>query len=278
MRPQRYDTMWFWLFIWGLLVYGVWRVVRARIAFRKLDTAVSELQLQALQSQMSPHFIGNSINAIQQFFYPPDPVRASEFIALFTRLLRQTLTFSDQTFITFAEEHTYIRDYLEMMKLRFGDFFQYEISGAENIPPGTPFPCMLLQPILENATLHGLAPEGISVLKVDFSMPDNRLLCTVSDNGAGLLTTSEQKESTGSTRQSKGLEILRKKVETLNRRYKIGLFLDLQDLSGTIPPLRGTRAIIRFFPGRIPETALAPKRRPPFQAHIPRDSKPVNPS
>ena len=255
MRPYRYVTIWFWLWMWGLLSYMVWRILRARNAFRKLDATVSELQLQALQSQMNPHFVGNSINAIQQFFYPPDPVRGSEYISLFTRLLRRTLLLSDKTFITFGEELAYVRDYLEMMKLRFGDYFQYEISGADGIQPDMPFPSMLLQPILENATLHGLAPEGISVLKLDFNLSGKKLVCTVTDNGLGLHETRERQKAAGSTRQSKGLEILQQKVETLNRRYDLGLQLELKDLAETIPPLRGTCAVIRFFPEKIPFVA-----------------------
>ena len=135
MRPNRYNTAWFWLGLWSVLAYIVWRVIRARNAFLKLNATVSELQLQALQSQMNPHFVGNSINAIQQFFYPPDPLRASEFIALFTRLLRRTLSFSDQTFITFAEELAYVRDYLEMMKLRFGDYSSLKSAATKTYRP-----------------------------------------------------------------------------------------------------------------------------------------------
>lgn len=277
MRPFRYVTVWFWLWMWGLLSYMVWRVMRARSAFRKLDATVSELQLQALQSQMNPHFVGNSINAIQQFFYPPDPVRGSKYISLFTRLLRRTLLFSDQTFITFGEELAYVRDYLEMMKLRFGDYFQYEISGADKIPKDTPFPSMLLQPILENATLHGLAPEGISVLKLDFNLSGSKLSCTITDNGLGLHETRERQKATGSTRQSKGLEILQQKVETLNRRFVLGLQLELKDLSETIPPSHGTRAVIRFCPGKIPFTTSSPVSDLQHPTHPVNHTNPTHP-
>jgi ligand-binding sensor domain-containing protein len=248
MRPHRYNTVWFWLLIWGLMAYAIWRIVRARNAFRKLDAAASELQLKALQTQMNPHFVGNSINAIQQFFYPPDPVRASEYIALFNRLLRRTLKFSEQTFIPFSEEIAYDRDYLEMLKLRFGDRFHYEITGAEAVPADTPFPSMLLQPLLENASQHGLAPDGVSMLKLDFSFSRKKLTCSVTDNGVGYRKTRELQKNSGTDHESKGLEILLQKVETLNRRYQLGLKLDLQDLSDTTPPLRGTRAVIRFYP------------------------------
>jgi len=254
MRPFWYNTIWFWLLLWGVFFFALWRFLNVRRKYRKLDKAVSELQLQALQAQMNPHFVGNSINAIQQFFYPPDPVRASEYIALFTRLLRRTMLFSEQTFISFEEELAYDRDYLEMMKLRFGDRFHYEITGAEEVPPETPFPSMLLQPVLENATMHGLAPEGDSVLYLQFYLTGKKLICTVTDNGVGFHEARERQKASGNDRISKGLEMLQQKVQTLDRHFDCGLQLGLQDLSDTVPPMRGSRVVIQFFPEKVTPT------------------------
>ncbi len=252
MRPFWYATIWSWLVFWSILLYGFWRFLRARVAFRKLDSVVSGLQLQALQSQMNPHFIGNSINAIQQFFYPPEPVLASEYIALFTRLLRRTLLYSDQTFITFEEELAYDMDYLAMVKLRFGERFRYKISGSEMVPPATRFPSMLLQPLLENATIHGMAPENESILNLVFSISGKKLVCTVTDNGIGLNAALEHKKTTGKERKSKGLELLQKKVDTLNRRFDFGLKMHLQDLSEVDRGTNGTKVTISFYPAKIP--------------------------
>jgi ligand-binding sensor domain-containing protein len=275
VRPYRYNTIWFWFFIWLLACYGVWRILRARSAYRKLDAAVSELQLQALQTQMNPHFIGNSINAIQQFFYPPDPMRASEYISLFNRLLRRTLTFSEQTFIPFSEELAYDRDYLEMVKLRFGDNFHFEITGEETISSNTPFPSMLLQPVLENATLHGLAPNGVTELKLDFVLSGKKLVCSITDNGIGFRATLEHQKTDAPSRQSKGLAMLHQKLETLNRRFDLGLQLEMQDLSDTLPPLCGTRVVFRFYPRAVPRpsnqhqsaTTVTPAASRPHENH-----------
>jgi ligand-binding sensor domain-containing protein len=244
--PFWYQTIWFWLFIWGLVSISLLRIYRARIAFRELNAAASELQLQALRAQMNPHFVGNSINAIQQFFYPPDPERASEYIALFTRLLRQTMFFSEQNFVTFGEELAYNEDYLQMIQLRFSDRFKFSMEGAERIMPDMLFPAMILQPILENATIHGLAPQGQSVMKVKFSLEGEQISCTVEDNGVGYLEMQNRKKRVGTAQKSKGLEILNKKIYTLNRLYNIGLTFELQDLSSADPSLHGTRALIRY--------------------------------
>jgi len=252
MRPHWYETIWFWITIWSLLALALRRIYRARIAFRELVSSASELQLQALQAQMNPHFVGNSINAIQQFFYPPDPAKASEYIALFTRLLRQTMLFSEHNFITLREELQYDLDYLKMIHLRFGERFRFEIAGAEQIPDTLPFPAMLLQPILENATLHGLAPEGISRLCVEFSYSTGGILtCTICDNGVGINEMLRRKMESPVERKSKGMEILAKKVKTINRLFAINLRLDYKDLSETDPAGHGTCVSLSFAPEKI---------------------------
>ncbi len=254
MRPAWYQTFWITLFVWGLIVYVLWRMYRARAAYRDLNASVSALQLQALQAQINPHFVGNSINAIQQFFYPPDPVRASEYISTFTGLLRRTLLFSEKHFIPFLEELAYDRDYLQLIELRFGERFQFEIIGTDRVPSDTPFPCMLLQTLLENATIHGLALEGVSHLVLEFNWQGSRLVCTVTDNGVGIETSLARKKASGTDRKSKGLEMLAQKVETLNRLYDIDLQFNIRDLSEpqSHSGAHGTRAVISFYPWKFP--------------------------
>lgn len=259
MTPQFYETLWFWLLLWGVATYALWRIYRARTAYKDLNTAVSALRLQALRAQINPHFVGNSINAIQQFFYPPNPVRASEYIATFTGLLRRTLLFSEKNFIYFREEIAYDRDYLKLIRLRFGERFRFEITGTEQVPASTLFPAMLLQTLLENATLHGLAPEGVSELHLDFKWQGQELVSTVTDNGIGYEASLRRKRISPPERKSKGLEILVKKIETLNHLYDVQLRFSIEDLGQ--PPhaagRRGTRAVIAFTPPRkhlLPDT------------------------
>jgi ligand-binding sensor domain-containing protein len=260
--PLWYQTIWFWLLLFGVVALAGMLLVRTRVKNRLLNAAVSELQLQALRAQINPHFIGNSINAIQQFFYPPDPVTASEYIALFNRLLRDTMTLSEQHFIAFRQELTYDRDYLEMIKLRFGTRFRFTIAGADDVPPDTPFPSMILQPLIENATIHGLAADGPSHLVLHFGWQGRRLVCTITDNGIGLYESQARRSAAAMERQSKGIELLRRKIDTLNRLFHTGLELKLHDRSDDVPPGQGTRVEVSFQPG------LAPRPRKPKKNEI----------
>lgn len=251
MLPRWYQTIWLDLLLWTIAGYGIWRVFKARLAYRKLNIMVSELQLRTLQTQINPHFIGNSINTIHQFFYPPDRKGLSLYIQLFTQLLRRTIMLSEKHFNRFEEELAYDRDYLDMIKIRFRDQFSYTIEGAEEIPSGLLFPSMLLQPVLENATIHGLSPEGNSHLQLLFSYAQQHLRCTITDNGIGINASRARISMRKPVQKSKGLELVYKKVEAFNMLYNLGLIMTITDLSDENPENRGTRVDITFNPNKI---------------------------
>lgn len=250
-KPYWYESFWLYLALWCALAYFIYRMYRARLAYREINAAASALQLQALQSQMNPHFIGNTVNAIQQFMHPPDPVKTSEYIALFMRLLRRTMDFSERTFIPFEEELSYVEEYLKLVHLRFEHKFRYQIDGADQTPPDTPFPSMLLQPVLENATMHGIAPEGISVLHLQFFYSPRQFRCVLTDNGIGVNQSQLKKQSAGVERKSRGLSILFKKVNSLNALYDLNLNLSIEDMAGEHPGSSGTRVTITYNPEQI---------------------------
>ena len=261
--PDWYQTIWFYLVLWGIAVLVIWRMYRARLEFREMNAAAAILQLQALQAQMNPHFIGNTVNAIQQFLHPPDPEKTSEYITIFMRLLRRTMHYSEETFISFEEEMAYDREYLQLVHLRFENKFRYEIQGADHIPPETLIPSMMLQPALENATIHGIAPEGTSVLCLQFSLENGRLQCVLTDNGIGINASRARKHLFSRERESKGVEMLHKKIQTLNRLYNLDLTLEIQDLSEQDATRTGTRIVITYFPDKIW------KVKTKQQAHVP---------
>ncbi|MCC6412728.1 MAG: histidine kinase, partial [Saprospiraceae bacterium] len=250
MPAHLYETIWFWFLIWGMLGFLVYKMVDTQSAIHCLRASISELQLQALQTQINPHFIGNAINSVQQFFYPPDPAKASEYVTLLTRMLRRTLEFSERSFIHFGDEVAYDSDYLELNHLRFGEHLIYSIEGADAINAQTPFPTMMVQPLLENATLHGIAPDGKTVLNLRFEMLGKKLVCTLTDNGIGI--NAMQQRPTEHGRVSKGLQMLHKKAETINQLYGTNMTLQTIDLGDqTNANSHGTRVVLSFEPAQV---------------------------
>lgn len=176
-KPEWYQTIWLSLAILALIGLIIWRANQTAKSIRQLRTAAAEFHLQAIQAQINPHFIGNSINAIQQFFFPPDQIRATEYISSFTRMLRATIDFSEQHFVSIVDEIAYNEDYLRLVQLRFGTRFHYTVNISPEIDIKTTFfPTMLLQPILENCTIHGLSPEGPSLLDINIKRHNGLLI------------------------------------------------------------------------------------------------------
>lgn len=250
MPARWYETIWFWLLVWSSLGFFIYKTVHTQLAIHRMRASISELQLQALQSQINPHFIGNAINSVQQFFYPPDPAKASEYVALLTRMLRRTLEFSERNFIHFGDEVAYDSDYLELNHLRFGDYLVYSIEGADAIAPQTPFPSMMLQPLLENATIHGIAPDGNTVLSLRFEKLGDKLVCTLTDNGIGINAMLQQANKHG--RVSKGLQMLYQKAETINQLYGVNMTLHTFDLGDSSKAgSHGTRVVLAYEPLKV---------------------------
>lgn len=244
MRPQWYATFWAHLIVWGLIGSGLYRIYQTRVQLDKMATAVARSRLFALQAQINPHFVGNAINAVQRYFYPPAPEKASIYTATLTQLLRQTLLFSEKTFIRFHEEIEFDKNYLDLTRSRLGlEKFNYTFTGVEEIHEDMPFPALFLQPILENATIHGFARNGSSLIVVAFREHKGRLFCTVTDNGPGLQTQRPNKPGgMGESRQSRGIKMLRNKAATLNQLYDLDLKMILQNN----PNGPGTRVIVSY--------------------------------
>ncbi|MCC6459015.1 MAG: histidine kinase, partial [Saprospiraceae bacterium] len=249
LPPKWYQTIWISLLIWFAIAYAIFKLYQANVKLREMAIAVAQSRLVALQAQINPHFIGNTVNAVQRFFYPPNPVGSSTYTATFTRLLRRTLNFSEQSFIPFEEEISYNIDYMELAKQRLGDDkFCYEIIGDDAIPSRLPFPALFLQPILENATIHGVVKGGVSRVQISFYIINDRLYCSISDNGPGIDATVRNKISSGS-RKSRGMELLQKKAATLNELYELGLIVSFEDLSNKKEVFNGTRVTVSFLIG-----------------------------
>ncbi|MBK9337065.1 MAG: histidine kinase [Lewinellaceae bacterium] len=260
MPARWYSTIWFSLLTWTIIGLVIYRIYQIRAKLREMALTVARFRLMALQAQINPHFIGNSINAIQRFFYPPDPASASQYNSTFTDMLRKTLDFSEKTFITFEEEIAYNQHYLEMARLRYGDNrFSYSITGTEDIPGDMPYPSLFLQPILENATIHGVSPDGISIVQVNYALHSGRLFCSITDNGPGLNDGKmNQANRTDLKRRSKGVAILHKKAATLNELFDIDLQMTIRDLGDSFSRERGTQALVSFDVQKIQK---APRRQ-----------------
>ncbi|MCF8277942.1 MAG: histidine kinase [Flavobacteriales bacterium] len=242
-----YKAWWFYalVLITVVLLLVLWfrRRLRRRQLLAEQQNELNASKLTAIQSQMNPHFIFNSLNSIQSLVLKGDVDNSYTYITKFANLVRRTLNYSDKEFIDFSEEIKLIELYLTLEQLRFKEDFQFTINtnGIEDVM----MPPMLIQPFIENALLHGLLHRnGAKRINLDFELSDV-LVCTITDNGVGRAKAKAIKERQRSEHESFSVNAIRTRFEILGRYHKGALGFTYQDLMENGEAM-GTRVVLRI--------------------------------
>lgn len=149
------------------------------------DSLVKELELKMLQSQINPHFLFNTLNSIAKLAYIEGAVRTSDLTVSVSRLLRYNLQKLDQA-VPLREEVEHVTEYINIQKARFRDRILFVMDIDERALDCI-IPCLILQPILENAFVHGIEQmEEGAVLKLGIRYGDEGIEIEISDNGVGM--------------------------------------------------------------------------------------------
>jgi tetratricopeptide (TPR) repeat protein len=218
------------------IIFLYTRQKRFRIQKEKLD-----IEQKLLQIQMNPHFIFNSLQAIQSFILTNRQKESAGYLTSFSRLMRLILENSKHDLISLDKEADTLTYYLELQQLRFKGVFTYSIHIDPAIDKDFMLvPPMLLQPFIENAIEHGFKDmKEPGLLKVDISQTKNGLIFEVSDNGMGI-ERSKQFKQENKRHRSYALEIIRKRIEVINESLRTAISLTIEDLSQS-PGQQGTR-------------------------------------
>jgi len=148
----------------------------------RLRLDLEEQKLDALRGQLEPHFIFNCLNAISALVRSNDKRIALTGLNRLSDLLRYALTASSKDWVSLEDEMAFIRDYLELQRLRYGERMQIRIGGDTATVLAGDCPPLLLQPLLENALRHDLdCHEGDSDIRMQFSQNGEALSIKVSN-------------------------------------------------------------------------------------------------
>ncbi|MGB3542926.1 sensor histidine kinase [Rubrivirga sp.] len=174
----------------------------------RLEADLAQARLSALQMQLHPHFLFNTLNAVSALV-ERDPAGVRTLIARLSSLLRRVLEADGAQAVPLREEVSFLRDYLDVQQVRF----QGRLEVEEDIEDGTLdalVPPLILQPLVENAVGHGVSrlEEGVGVIRLVARRDGDRLVLRIEDNGPGL--TGAAPTSTGV-----GLANTRERLEAL---------------------------------------------------------------
>jgi LytS/YehU family sensor histidine kinase len=178
----------------------------ARLALEKsqLQTGLKQAQLEVIRARLNPHFLFNSLQNIS-VMTKQDPQTASRMLARLGDLLRAVLRQDSQPESTLNDEVELTRAYVTLEQMRFGERLEVIFHIAQEAQTAM-VPCFLLQPLIENAVIHGLRGAGkTGVITVSSSMEGRDLVLCVADNGIGPpekdLSTMKLGVGLGSTRE-----------------------------------------------------------------------------
>jgi two-component sensor histidine kinase len=230
-----FPGIYFLVFFFILLVRKIttYQVVQRESYKNRLLT----LQLQAIKSQLDPHFTFNALNSIASLIYLKDRKVAYDYMNKFTHLLRAMLNDADRIYRSLGEEIEFVRTYLDLEKLRFGEKFNYRIEMDETVSLKIQVPKMVIQTFAENAIKHGIMPcieGGLLIIKV--GMENESLKITIEDNGIGRAKSAGRSVSTG-----KGLKLTGEFYQILNQMTERPIKHVLTDLYDEMGAAGGTK-------------------------------------
>jgi tetratricopeptide (TPR) repeat protein len=216
-----------------LLLLALFSLLYIRHNRLKAQYARIDLEQRLLRTQMNPHFIFNSLCAVQDLIMADKPQKANAFLTKISRLMRNILENSREEYVALDKEIETLKLYLDVQQLRFEEGFEYDINVDQGIDPeNVSVPPMLAQPCVENSIEHGLLPaKEKGRVTVSYTLRDGLMMLEVTDNGVGRKQASEaiprtKKQSLSTQLTQKRLEHFRKILKEKQISYEI---IDLYD-------------------------------------------------
>ncbi len=241
IKPPFWQTWWFristgsfLILLTGTLFWMRIRQVRKKAAQEKaqleMQNHLLQLEQKARQLQMNPHFIFNALNSIQSLVARKDFDGSRSYILKFGKLMRAVLDNSRKEIIPLEKEIDTLQKYLEMEQFCRDGNFDFKINTDNIESDDLQIPPMLLQPFVENAILHGVAPlkDRRGMIEIDFSENGNNLTVEIKDNGIGI-NKSPDVGPDEKKRSSAGIAVTRERLTIL----KGSCFLSNGEKNGT---------------------------------------------
>lgn len=212
-----------WLFFY--------RLRNQRMRKIEIDHQLVVLEQKALQSMMNPHFIFNSLGSIQNYLLKNKGNEAIIYLSNFARLIRQNLSALNTPMIMLDEEVERIKNYLDLERIRLEDKFQYVINVDRLLEEDDIYiPSMIIQPIVENSIWHGIASlKDGGYVYINFKIyGPGSLKIRIEDNGIGI-AQSLKYANQDKDRQHLGMQIIRKRLELLSKKYNTKTSIDYSE-------------------------------------------------
>ena len=235
LKPAFWQHTWFWLAVALGLAGGIWTLAYTyykRRDRRKMDNLQREIKLnnllvKSIRLKSIPHFNANVLAGIEYFILNHSVEEANKYLSLYSRFTNSTLLDVDKPSRSLDKELEYVRLYLSLEQMRYGDSLSYRISVAPEVDTATQVPNMILHTYCENAVKHGLRNKaGNGRIDIEVTARPGGINIAVTDDGVGREAAATF--STSSTKQ--GLSIMEQQIELYNQRNDRHIVQTVTDL------------------------------------------------
>jgi ligand-binding sensor domain-containing protein len=254
ISPPFWKTWWFYLGV-GLIVvlviylflhFRIRSVEKAHAQKLQFEREAIELHAMALRARMNPHFIFNCLNSIKALIQEKQDKKAISYLTTFVTLIRKQVNNTSNE-IALRDELETCRLYLELEAMRFDGRIAYVFDMSDEQLGETRVPPLILQPIVENAVVHGLLPkEGGGLISIKVYSSDGYVVCEMVDNGIGRAAAMAYKQKSSRLHQSKGMQLMEERITVYNRLNERLSSLETVDLCHPDGNPSGTLVIIKF--------------------------------
>ena len=257
IKQPYWNTWWFItaIVICVFLILGtVWRL-RIKQIQQKLTYLENDQKL--MRVQMNPHFIFNSLTAIQNYIYTQKTHEAGQYLSDFAKLIRHILDNSRYEYISLEKELETIQIYLQLQQHRFQNPFQFKIQLIPDLDPSEFYvPPMMAQPFLENAIEHGIKQMNEKgEISITYKLSGKLIRMEITDNGMGLTASVAQKSQSGiPEHESVAIALFKKRHKILQKKHRLAMYFSVKEIYDDNETVIGTQVIID-----IPYTFQQPK-------------------
>jgi len=208
----------------------------------ELEKELAKARLIALQTQLNPHFIFNSLSSIKNFIQQNNSEQAIEYLIDFSKLIRFALETSEENIISLEQELEICERYLKIESIRFDNNFEHSLFIAPDIDTSfIELPPLTIQPLIENSIEHGLSPKltGLKELIISVKNEEGNIVCIVEDSGIGLSNSKLKAEKkVNIKKKSFGINLTRQRLKSHSIKLHIeDKTNDSGEIIGTIAKL-----------------------------------------
>jgi ligand-binding sensor domain-containing protein len=245
----------FWKTGWFITLSAIFIIVVISLALRRAfinqqrksqrEKELIELQLRTIKSQIDPHFAFNAINTIASFIFSDKPDLTYDYFTRFARMIRNILEDNEKISRRLAEELEFVRNYLDLQKMRFREKFEYTISVDDEVPGNTQVPKMIIQSYAENSIKHGIMHlKTGGLLQISIRKDNEILKLIIEDNGIGREKAAMLNPGT----THRGFRIMERTIELYSKLYHTRIIQEIEDLKDLDGRAAGTRVILTLYP------------------------------